>query len=332
MMIRLKQKARNLLAAQAPDLLVTLLRQSRKRDMAEALSVPTETFLREQFREKTGLELDIQAPTGLSEKLNALKLRPVDPLQTLCADKIRVREHVAARLGEQVLVPKIMATYRLNDITPRNIRADKFVIKTNHDFAGVIICRDRSRFDWSGARAKLADHLAFNHWLRHREPPYREIRPGVLVETFLEPDSPAGLREYKIFCFNGQPHFIMVIEEGAGRRFKTVYDTDWRRLPVHRRAAPSSPSSIERPQRLGELLDAAKALAEPFDFCRVDLYENFGRVLFGEITFYPEGGMDVFEPPEWERRIGDLLHIDRAGHRTQTGLTTSEWETARCAS
>jgi hypothetical protein len=68
---------------------------------------------------KTGRALDLTNPAGLSEKLNALKLRPVDPLQTICADKIRVRQHVAAKLGEDFLVPMIMATYRLGDINPR---------------------------------------------------------------------------------------------------------------------------------------------------------------------------------------------------------------------
>lgn len=311
MKVRLKQQTRRLLANGAPDLLVALHRLSRRRDMHGLSKIPIEAFLKRQFREKTGDELDLLAPAGLSEKLNALKLRPANSLQTLCADKIRVRDYVADKLGPDSLVPMIMVTYRLRDITPQKITAEKFVIKTNHDFAGVIICRDRNSFDWSSARTKLADHLAFNHWARHREPPYRDIRPGLLVESYLEPDTPSGLREYKLFCFHGQPHFIMVIQEADGERTKTVFDTEWQRLPVGRRAARASSTPIERPQSLDGLLQAAATLAEPFDFCRVDLYENFGRIRFGEITFYPEGGMDVFEPREWEVRFGDLLRLDK---------------------
>ncbi|MGL4239199.1 ATP-grasp fold amidoligase family protein [Tabrizicola sp.] len=305
----IREQARRLFAGYAPNVLVRLHRLSRKAGMKRDATTPVEDFLKAQYRAKTGLELDLANPVGLSEKLNALKLRPVDPLQTICADKIRVREHVAAKLGNDILVPMIMATYRLGDINPRRITQQKFVLKTNHDFGGVVICRDRVGFDWAAARAKLADHLAFNQWHRHREPPYRDIRPGILVEEFMEPDTSGELREYKIFCFHGVPHFIMSIQETAGKRTKTVFDTDWRPLPVRRRAAPVNEAPIAAPDDLGGLLRVAETLSEPFDFCRVDLYENFGKIRFGEITFYPEGGMDVFEPPEWELRFGSLLRL-----------------------
>jgi TupA-like ATPgrasp len=307
----IKERARRLLALYAPDFLVTLHRLSRRAGMERGARQPTEDFLEAQYLAKTGLALNLANPAGLSEKLNVLKLRPVDPLQTICADKIRVREHVAAKVGEDLLVPMILATYRLADINPSRITELKFVLKTNHDFGGVVICRDRVSFDWAAARAKLADHLAFNQWHRHREPPYRDIRPGILVEAYLEPDASGELREYKIFCFHGVPHFIMSIQETGGRRTKTVFDTEWRPLPVRRRGAPVNEAPIPPPQSLGGLLRVAETLAEPFDFCRIDLYENFGKVRFGEITFYPEGGMDVFEPPEWELRFGSLLRLEK---------------------
>lgn len=312
-MSTMKEYSRQLLARQAPDLLTQLYRWSRSSRFRDERRTSTRAFIQAQYRGKTGRVLEVDRPRGLSEKLNALKLLPATDLQTICADKIKVRDYVAERVGKDLLIPAILATYRLRDLTPRNIRQDAFVLKTNHDFGGVVICRDRSAFDWGAARAKLADHLAFNHWYRHREPVYRDIRPGVLVEEFLLADGPDGLREFKIFCFHGRPHFIMVIREKDGVRTKTVFDTDWQPLPVRRRGAPCEPEAIAAPQSLPTLLDVATELSAPFAFSRVDLYENFGRVLFGEITFFPEGGMDVFEPYEWELRFGDLLRLPAAG-------------------
>lgn len=106
----------------------------------------------------------------------------------------------------------------------------------------------------------------------------------------------------------------MAVESRDGARVKTILDTSWRRLPVRRRNRPTSSEPPPRPETLPEMLRAAAALAAPFRFCRVDLYEHRGRVRFGEITFYPEAGCGVFEPPEWERRFGDLLRLptDRA--------------------
>lgn len=311
-MSTIKEYSRQLLARRAPDLLTQLYRWSRSSRFRDERRTSTRAFIQAQYRGKTGRVLEVDRPRGLSEKLNALKLLPATDLQTICADKIKVRDYVAERVGKDLLIPAILATYRLRDLTPRNIRQDAFVLKTNHDFGGVVICRDRNAFDWGAARAKLADHLAFNHWYRHREPVYRDIRPGVLVEEFLHADSPDGLREFKIFCFHGRPHFIMVIREKDGVRTKTVFDTDWQPLPVRRRGAPCEREAIAAPQSLRTLLDVATELSAPFAFSRVDLYENFGRVLFGEITFFPEGGMDVFEPYEWELRFGDLLRLPTA--------------------
>lgn len=307
------------LARRAPNLLTQLYRWSRSRRFRSERQISTHEFIRNQYRDRAGRDLQLDAPRGLSEKLNALKLMPATELQTICADKIKVRVYVAKRVGENILIPMILATYRLQDVNPKTIRNDAFVIKTNHDFGGVLICRDRSSFDWTAARAKLADHLAFNHWYRHREPVYRDIKPGLLVEEFLQPDSDDGLREFKIFCFHGRPHFIMVIRECDGVRTKTVFDTQWRPLPVRRRGAPADPSPIAPPLSLQALLDTAEKLSAPFAFCRVDLYENFGRVRFGEITFFPEGGMDVFEPYEWELRFGDLLELPSGSGENGSG-------------
>ncbi|MFC6489435.1 ATP-grasp fold amidoligase family protein [Nitratireductor sp. GCM10026969] len=304
-----KAKAKRFLAAHAPDALVKFHRLLRRKAFERADREPSRSFLTRQYRARVGRPLELDQPLGLSEKLNRLKLDGASPLQTLCADKIKVRDYVADRVGPHILVGLILATYRLSDIRPKNIPNEFFVLKTNHDFRGVIICRNPRAFDWVAAREQLADHLAYNHWYRHREPVYKDIRPGVLVEEFLEPDAPEGLREYKVFCFGGRPEFVMVVRDHSGIRTKTIFDTAWTRLPVRRRGAPTDPSHIEPPERLTDLLDIAAQLSQPFDFCRVDLYENFGRVLFGEITFFPEGGMDVFEPNEWEQRFGDLLRL-----------------------
>ena len=40
----------------------------------------------------------------------------------------------------------------------------------------------------------------------------------------------------------------------------------------------------------------AEALSNGIDFIRVDLYEIKGRILFGELTNYPNGGEDEIWP------------------------------------
>ncbi len=52
------------------------------------------------------------------------------------------------------------------------------------------------------------------------------------------------------------------------------------------------------------MVELAEALAEGFDFVRVDLYNIDGRIVFGELTNYPYGGMAPFDPPEFDDVLG----------------------------
>ncbi|MBC2605947.1 ATP-grasp fold amidoligase family protein [Pelagicoccus albus] len=307
--------------------------KARKREM-ECERESTEDLIRRQFVETHGVEPNLENPQGLSEKLNWLKLQGATELQTHCADKITAPEYVAAKLGPEFLVPRLMATYQPGDINPAKITAERFVVKTNHDYGCVSVCTDRANFPWAQTREKLALRLSQNHWYRHREPVYRNIRPGIIVEEMIESDSDDGLREYKFFCFNGRPEFVMAIKEGADMRTRTLYDPRWNRLPVSRKGVPTHPSEIPAPKLLSQMLAAAAVLAQPFPFCRVDLYENFGKILFGELTFYPEGGLGLFEPSGWELYFGGLLDLPKgkapkSGKRPVRSLSRKKRLTAK---
>ena len=44
------------------------------------------------------------------------------------------------------------------------------------------------------------------------------------------------------------------------------------------------------------MLEVAETLGAAFDFVRVDLYDVGGEVWFSELTPYPGGGLDRFDP------------------------------------
>lgn len=276
---------------------------------------PTEALLERQFRDKTGGTLDLAHPKGLSEKLNRLKLRPATALQRRCADKLAARGYVAERVGPEILPRLILATRALRRVSPRHIPDARFVLKANHSWGGVLVCTDRERFDWVAARRALAHQCAYDNWLRHREPVYRGIRPCAMAEELLESEDGGPLADYKLFCFGGQPEFVMHIAEAGGRRTKTMYDLEWRRLPFARAGTPTAAADAPPPRGLARMIEVAAALSAPFAFCRVDLYQTTRGVTFGEITFFPQGGLAVFEPPCWERRLGELLVLEDDGAR-----------------
>ena len=55
------------------------------------------------------------------------------------------------------------------------------------------------------------------------------------------------------------------------------------------------------------MMEIAKKLSKGHAFLRVDLYEIEQQVYFSEITFHPSSGFMPFNPPEWNKRIGDWL-------------------------
>lgn len=55
----------------------------------------------------------------------------------------------------------------------------------------------------------------------------------------------------------------------------------------------SSQADVEprKPTLLDEMIRVSRILSADFDFVRVDLYEYKNRVMFGELTFSPAGGI-----------------------------------------
>lgn len=272
---------------------------------------PDYILARRQYYHRNGFYPDLRKPKDLSEKVLWLKLYDHSPLHTRCADKILVRNYVASRIDASFLVPKILATYDLDDVGPETIREDRFVIKTNHDQGGVFICCDRDRFDWIRTQDQIRARRRINKYYEFRERQYRDIRPGILVESLIEGEGGHSAAELKINCFEGKPHFVQVIVDRFEKRRHAHYDLDWRRMELHGRSLGLE-YDLPRPAQLDRILEAAKALAAPFLFCRVDFLVGAGeRPWFGEITFHPAAGLVRYSPPEMERALGDLIDLRR---------------------
>ncbi|MBP7241060.1 ATP-grasp fold amidoligase family protein [Amaricoccus sp.] len=264
-----------------------------------------------QYRHRNGFYPDLLKPRDLSEKVLWLKLHDRSRLHTLCADKILVRDYVAGRAGSEFLVPTLLVTYDPAEVTPDAIRQDRFVVKTNHDQGGVFICRDRETFDWDDTRAQIRKRAKTNKYYEFREPQYKDIRPGILVERFIEGEKGQDILEIKINCFHGEPRFMQAIVGRFTDRRHANYDLDWKRMPFQGRTADIE-HDVPRPDALDRMLAAAARLSEPFLFCRIDfLIDASGRPWFGEITFHPAAGLVRYNPPEMERALGDMLDLSR---------------------
>ena len=58
------------------------------------------------------------------------------------------------------------------------------------------------------------------------------------------------------------------------------------------------------------MLFVAEKLSEGFPHVRVDLYNiNQEKIIFGELTFYHQSGIEKFYPEEWDLKFGELITV-----------------------
>jgi hypothetical protein len=85
---------------------------------------------------------------------------------------------------------------------------------------------------------------------------------------------------------------------------RNFYDPDG--APVDLRQYYPPGPAIDLPPTLGLMRTVAEHLAKDFDFVRVDLYAIGERLVVGELTHYPHAGTELFDPPEWDAKLGAL--------------------------
>lgn len=206
-------------------------------------------------------------------------------------DKIKVREFVAERIGEKYLT-KLYGNWKDPEDIDFKSLPNKFVLKTNNGCGTNIIVKDRQRdLNESDFRSKLKKWLNFPYGDLTGQPHYSLIDPQILAEEYLVQNKYQEILpyDYKIFCFNGEPKFILYYEDRKvnGHLAKNmVYDVNWN--PMNEFVKTPTNHIVEKPSALEEMLDIARKLSKGFEIVRVDLYEIDGKPIFGEMTFTPD--------------------------------------------
>ncbi|HWS53005.1 MAG TPA: ATP-grasp fold amidoligase family protein [Pyrinomonadaceae bacterium] len=248
-------------------------------------------------------------PRTFTEHVHAKKLFERDRLFTLTADKYAVRDYVAERVGAERLVPLLAVA---DD--PADLDFDKlpnaFVAKASHGNNANLIVRDKAGLDWAASVKTMRRWVADNWYRYNKEWAYLNIPPRIVVEEFLD-DGGRPPVDYKFFVFSGKARLIQVDTGRFSQHRRNLFDEHWRSLAVALRY-PRPPAPPPRPALLPEMLAVAERLGKDFTFARVDLYQHRGRVYFGEITHYPGGGSEDFDPLEFDHALGEVWRSGRA--------------------
>ena len=288
-------------------------------------AMPDEAYLRRKYRAVMGREPDLDNPRTFNEKLQWLKLYDRRPEYTMMADKVRVKDYVASKIGAEHIIPTLGVWEDPDDIDFAAL-PERFVLKCNHNSGlGLCICRDKSKLDIRKTKAELRKGLRQDFYLTSREWPYKDIPRRILAEKYMEDekkgdastyDAENVLINYKFFCFNSAPKCIQVEtsnivdgRKGSNSLLISMYDTNWNPAPFRRTDHMTIPTSVEKPACLAEMIEIAEKLSAGIPFVRVDLYEIQKKVYFSEFTFSPGAGFGGFSPEEWNTTLGDWLTL-----------------------
>lgn len=269
---------------------------------------PDALFLRIVYYHITGERLHLKKPQKFNEKLQWLKLNDRREEYTALVDKFEVKKHVEKIIGNKYIIPTLAVYDRVEEID-FNALPDQFVLKCTHDSGGVVICKDKKTFDRQAAIDVLRDGLSKNFYLYSREWPYKNVVPRIIAEKYLVDESGKELKDYKIFCFEGEPKIVQVDYDRFSNHRRILFDTDWNRLPFTLGFPTDWECLIPRPKGLEEMLDVARQLSKGIPHVRVDLYNIGGEIFFGELTFYHGSGLEKFTPESWNVKFGNWIKI-----------------------
>ena len=148
-----------------------------------------------------------------------------------------------------------------------------------------------------------------NYVKYNKEYPYANVPHRYIAEEYKEDESGFELKDYKFFCFDGEPKMIFVASDRQiGATKFDFFDLEWNHLPL-KNGHPNCAHPIPRPQNFDEMIDVARNLSTGFPHIRVDLYNINGRIYFGELTFFHWSGIVPFEPMEWDYKFGEFLKL-----------------------
>ena len=287
-----------------------------KKDMLKKIKyslrfIPDKMFLQIYYFARFKKFINFKNPKTYNEKINWLKLNDRKKIYTSLVDKYDVKEKVAKVIGNEYIIPTLGVWNSFDEIDFDKL-PDKFVLKCTHDSEGVYIVKDKNKLNVKEARQKINEAMKYNFYYIGREWPYKNIKPRIIAEKYMEDHVDGELRDYKFFCFDGKAKLMFIAtDRNIGETKFDYYDLDFNHLDIVQHYT-NSDKEIRKPKNFDKMIQLSEKITQYFKLkhARIDFYEVDGELYFGEITFYHFSGLQPFKPNEWDKKIGDLLILE----------------------
>lgn len=267
-----------------------------------------------QYYQKLGKHPNLSEPISFTEKLNYLKLFYADKRIPRCCDKYQLKQYIIEKIGEGYSAKTYFSS---NSFTEEDFELlpNSFVLKVNWSSGYNIMVHDKRRLSKRERRLIVAQ---LQEWIKPYSNSYyfsfylgyKNVKPVIFAEEML-PES-FLYQEYKVFCFDGKPEFILIeIAPNTQNHKRACIDLSGKILPFCFGTEPVSEKYII-PNNFSEMMQITAELAEGFPFVRVDFLTDEKRLVIGEMTFYSGGGYSIIRPEEWDLRLGSLIRLERS--------------------
>ncbi len=259
--------------------------------------------------------IDIDHPKTFDDKMWYMKKHFYSSLVEKCADKVTVRDYVKECGLEDILVP-LYGIYDSLDEVDFQLLPEECYIKCNHS-SGYNYLYRKNRTDEKWLKQLFHLYQKYNYYAVKREWSYKNTVPRIVLEKKLQSKNGQPLLDYRLFCFHGVLRLVMVNKgtttsegEHASGVQRSFYTSDFERIPdITIMGDRPSPLKLDKQQRWNSMVDVAQILSKPFAFCRIDLYNIDGKVYLSEMTFFPNSGVNRFQPYEWALRLGEWIDL-----------------------
>ncbi len=280
--------------------------------------LPPKIYAHFLYEYHTGKKLNLNNPKEFNEKIQWYKVFYHPKILNQLVDKYAVRAYVETKIGAQYL-NDIYGIYDKPEDIPYDKLPNQFIIKATHASSFNLIVKDKNKLDKLNAEKLFRKWLCTNQYYRTgQEWAYKDVQPRLIVEKLLTEDTKISLIDYKFYCFNGVTKFLEVHLDRAENHKRGFYDLDFKPLPFRYVSIKKSISTpVEKPDTLEEMIKLSEILGAGFPFARVDFYSIKGKIIFGEITFYPSDGRKDFIPDEYNKIIGDYITLPKLNNKKE---------------
>ena len=251
-------------------------------------------------------------PKSFNEKINWYKLNYTNDLMSKVVDKISAKEYVKSKGLEEIIIPTIKIYNSIDDLDLNEL-PNEFIVKNTADSGGVFVCDDKAKLNINKVKIKFKKQInsqIYNGIHHLREHPYENVKNKIIVEELIKTSHKGAPYDYKFFCFNGKPEFLYVCTEREKDVKFDFFDIDWNWLDV-KQGHKNAKVHPKKPENYEKMLEICQILSKDFPFVRVDLYNENGKIYFGELTFYHMGGIVKFEPKCWDFEFGKYFDIEK---------------------